>query len=263
MYSIEVQDLNYLGPVFTWCNRTEEQAFTAPKLDRVLGNLSWFNQLSQLVVKFGGPGISDHCYAIVTFGNKHNFGPKPFKFFKFWAEHKNFFDWVSEAWSGISYGTPMYILCSKLKAVKASLKKRYGIHFNGLPQRVLKARMELEQVQSLLLSSPSADLINNVKECSHHFISLSNAEESFMKQKARINWLNLGDQNTGYFHNSLKLSTARNSISCLLNEDGIEVEEPEAIKELAVNFYKRLLGRSSTSLVEDLSFFNSIILVGS
>ena len=103
-------------------------------------------------------------------------------------------------------------------------------------------------VQSLLLSSPSADLINKEKECSHDFISLSNAEESFMKQKARINWLNLGDQNTGYFHNSLKLSTRRNSISCLLNEDGIEVEEPEAIKELAVNFYKRLLGRSSTSL---------------
>lgn len=69
-----------------------------------------------------------------------------------------------------------------------------------------------------------------------------------MTRKARINWLNLGDQNTGYFLNSLKLSTRRNSISCLLNEDGIKVEEPEAIKGLAVNFHKRLLGRSFTSL---------------
>jgi hypothetical protein len=42
-------------------------------------------------------------------------------------------------------------------------------------------------------------------ECLHAYVSITKAEESFLKQKARNQWLELGDQNNSFFHRSLKV----------------------------------------------------------
>lgn len=102
-------------------------------------------------------------------------------------------------------------------------------------------------MQSQLLSSPSVELVSKGRECLHHYLSLSNAEESFMKQKSRNTWLNHEDQNTSFFHRTLSIRTARNSIRCLVN-DGVRIEDTKAIKELDVNFFKKLLGPPSSKL---------------
>lgn len=102
-------------------------------------------------------------------------------------------------------------------------------------------------MQGQLLSSPSVELISKGRECLHHYLSLSNAEESFMKQKSRNSWLNHGDQNTSFFHRALSIRTARNFIRCLVN-DGVRIEDTKAIKELDVNFFKKLLGPPSGKL---------------
>lgn len=109
---------------------------------------------------------------MITFGDKPNFGPKPFNFFRFWADNGNVLDWVREAWNGVYHGSTMFILCNKLKAVKATLKEINGNQFNCLSQRVLKARMELEPGQSQLLSFPSVELVSKERECLHHYLSL-------------------------------------------------------------------------------------------
>lgn len=70
------------------------------------------------------------------------------------------------------HGSTMFILCNKLKAVKATLKKINGNQFNCLSQRVLKARMELEQVQNQLLSFSRVELVSKERECLHHYLSL-------------------------------------------------------------------------------------------
>jgi hypothetical protein len=87
------------------------------------------------------------------------------------------------------------------------------------------------------------------KESLHEFLSISKAEESFFKQKSRNQWLNLGDQNTSYFHRMVKVRTSRNSIHMLMDSNGHQVREIEQIKDVAVNFYKHLLG--SDSLIFD------------
>jgi hypothetical protein len=41
-------------------------------------------------------------------------------------------------------------------------------------------------------------------ECLHPYVSATKAEEAFLKQEARNQWLQLGDQNNNYFHHLLK-----------------------------------------------------------
>lgn len=87
------------------------------------------------------------------------------------------------------------------------------------------------------------EVLNVLKECLHEYVFIAKAEEAFLKQKARNQWLQLGDQNKSYFHRMLKAKIFRNTITHLWDENGQKVEEVERIQEVAVNFYK-LLGLS-------------------
>jgi hypothetical protein len=53
------------------------------------------------------------------------------------------------------------------------------------------------------------------KECRHYYISISSAKENFLKQKSRINWLNLGDGNSAYFHKTIKVRNSSNLIKVI------------------------------------------------
>lgn len=59
-----------------------------------------------------------------------------------------------------------------------------------------------------------------------------------MKQKSR----KLGDQISAFFHRVIKLRNARNTIRCLYDSAGAKVDEPHQLKDLAVDFFKNLLG---------------------
>uniref|UniRef100_A0A2N9IPI3 Uncharacterized protein n=1 Tax=Fagus sylvatica TaxID=28930 RepID=A0A2N9IPI3_FAGSY len=63
--------------------------------------------------------ISVHSAAFISI---KTFGPKPFKFFNVWSDHKDFLSWVEEAWATEIGGSPMFTLSKKLKAVKAKLR---------------------------------------------------------------------------------------------------------------------------------------------
>jgi hypothetical protein len=59
----------------------------------------------------------------------------------------------------------------------------------------------MEQAQKEYMESHGdPGKLKREKECFHEFVSISKAEENFLKQKSRVNWLKLGDQNNAYFH---------------------------------------------------------------
>ena len=107
----------------------------------------------------------------------------------------------------------MYRLTRKLKSVKAALKA-FNLHsFAKLRERVVEAKETLIQAQSALLHNPhDLYLVDNEKRCLKIFQDLACAEEGFLKQKARVQWLKLGDQNTSFFHKAIKARNSRNTI---------------------------------------------------
>ena len=64
-----------------------------------------------------------------------------------------------------------------------------------MKQRVNQACDNLTLAQNGVLANfGSADSLLKEKECLHAYVSITKAEESFLKQKARNQWLQLGDQ---------------------------------------------------------------------
>ncbi|XP_058211806.1 uncharacterized protein LOC131323991 [Rhododendron vialii] len=74
------------------------------------------------------------------------------------------------------------------------------------------------------------------------FVKLSLAEESFKKQKSRVQWLSLGDQNSRFFHQKLKSHCSRSKILSLIDGSSTRLIDPEAIKGEILGYYMGLLG---------------------
>jgi len=134
---IEVDDLPFTGCFYTWTNNQDGDCFVAKKLDRVMANLSWMQRFVNTTVDFLAARISDHSSAVISIEQFISFGPKPFKFLNFWAEHKLFLDWITEGWRCTTEGYSMFKLYTKLKMVKRILKEKSKVVFRGLGQRVI------------------------------------------------------------------------------------------------------------------------------
>ena len=62
-----------------------------------------------------------------------------------------------------------------------------------------------------------------------------------LKQKAKLNWLTLGDDNTRYFHHSIQHRKNCNTINFLQLQD-CTISDPREIQEMFQKYYIDLLG---------------------
>ncbi|KAI8536166.1 hypothetical protein RHMOL_Rhmol10G0235300 [Rhododendron molle] len=220
------------------------------KLDRVLSNIEWLDSFPHAEAVFLPPGISDHCLMSVTMVPPLG-GRKPFKFFNFWLQHPQFQQILVSSWNEGVDGTPMYALTTKLKRLKGVLKSMNLKCYSNISRRVAEAREKLLFTQSLLFATPcDVALCQQEKELVGRYVELRTAEESFMRQRSRIKWLALGDQNTTFFHQKVCARRALNTILSLNDANGNRVEDPEAIKTLFIDYYTRLLGTAHEGRVD-------------
>ena len=115
--------------------------------------------------------------------------------------------------------------------------------FSNVQEKVEEARGTLYRTQADLLSKPNdPGLVLNEKICMKNFQELARAEEGFLKQKSRIQWLKLGDQNSNFSHKYVKARNSRNSIKSITLENGCRIEDPASIRQEFVNHFQTVLG---------------------
>lgn len=116
-------------------------------------------------------------------------------------ETKRFRYVVVNAWSITLYGDLMAILCRKLQLTKralVALNKRHDM----VCTNVEIARSELHSIQEQLVTASSNPHLLSMEKCAISKLNQAlDMEESLFKQKSRINWLHLGDDNTKFFFN--------------------------------------------------------------
>ena len=74
------------------------------------------------------------------------------------------------------------------------------------------------------------------------FAKLSEVEEACVKQRSRIQWLALGDQNTSYFHKCINGRGNYKKITSLVRNDGSKAETVKDVENEPISFYEILLG---------------------
>ncbi|GAV92453.1 hypothetical protein CFOL_v3_35832 [Cephalotus follicularis] len=202
---IEVEDIRGVGRFFTWSNKRDGKHIVNKKLDRALGNWGWHKEYNHSFAHFHNPGISDHSPVSVSLADSGSKGCKPFKFLNYLTKDSRFLDLVRGVWSQRAVGNPLEVVICKLRNLKRELKLTF--RRSNPCTRKETIRREIENIQSNLLHHPTdADLLLQEKDLISRLWNVSAEEESFLKQKSRVNWLKLGDSNNNFFHRAVTSS---------------------------------------------------------
>ncbi|KAH7846331.1 hypothetical protein Vadar_012601 [Vaccinium darrowii] len=139
--------------------------------------------------------------------------------------------------------SPFSLLYTKSRRIKPCLRQFNKEFYSDLQNKVVVAREELSDIQKLCAHTTSDPiLIGYEKLCLVKYNELRLAEEALYKQKSRINWLNLGDNNTIFFHKKVATHRMMNKILTICDGSDTRLEDPQAVKGEILRFYKKILG---------------------
>ncbi|KAH7865983.1 hypothetical protein Vadar_013903 [Vaccinium darrowii] len=145
------------------------------------------------------PGVLEHCFILVDILSAV---PRwiPFKFFSYWMKNVQFKSEVQKSWGLPISGPCCYHLYRRLTTLKLLLRSLNRHFFSRIGERVHQAREELAFAQEQCAKYPfNASLASEEKALYAKFIDLSLAEESFNRQKSRVQWLAWGIRILGLF----------------------------------------------------------------
>nr|GEV11083.1 RNA-directed DNA polymerase, eukaryota [Tanacetum cinerariifolium] len=196
-------DIPLGGFRFTWIDKW---ASKMSKLDRFLATEGFhdtFPNITGIILK---KGIPDHR-PIFLKESVVDYGPTSFRFFHSWLECKGFYDLVVDTWKSYDRGDSngMIFFKKKLQNLKQVIRSWSS------SKKLSDNQMKKEHQDWLSLidakvnqgSTSSNDLtlrISSLKILG----DIERKEASDLAQKAKVKWALEGDENTSFFHGSLK-----------------------------------------------------------
>ncbi|MBA0785623.1 hypothetical protein Gotri_027036 [Gossypium trilobum] len=201
-FSGGIWDLGFNGPAFTW-----QKGGTFVRLDRPLANDAWVSALSF-------------------------FQGRPFRFLAGWMKHGDFSNLVKEKWNFA--GNTFDSLNNFTSFAKDWNRNIYG--FLGTRKRNLMR--SLNNIQKTLEHSSSTYLSGKELEIRDELENVLDHEDLLWRQKARCDWLQLGDRNTNFFHSRTLKRRKFNRITTLRIDNGDWCTDQDILQAKAVDFFE-------------------------
>lgn len=130
----------------------------------------------------------------------------------------------------------------KLKNIKSDLKTLKRENYSNIQERVTNTYSLLQSAQVQALHTPTPVLFQQERDFHQKWMFLTLIEESFFRQKSRINWLSEGDFNTTFFHRMCQVRESYNAICSFISASGNLITDPLEMSELAVAHFISILG---------------------
>ncbi|KAJ9557074.1 hypothetical protein OSB04_011688 [Centaurea solstitialis] len=238
---VEVVDLNYTGIQYTWVQKPKRGDGLHRKLDRIMGNVEFMASFEGSRASFNPAGISDHAIGLLYIAAIKRNKVKGFKFDNFIADHDEFLHTVSIEWGKPVFGSFMHKLLTHLKRLKQPLRSLRG-RFGDISRRVSVLKTELDVIQVACDLNPSNPEL--LQDLAHLLVAYEQAlldENTFLKQRAKVKWLNDGNANTKFFHNVVKERRGRNTIRSIADLNGSFVYD-DAVGDVLFHHFRIFLG---------------------
>lgn len=245
--------------MFTWCNKRDEGVI-CKKLDRVLMNDVAVQRFQNAYSVFEAGGCSDHLRCRIQLFPPEEKLRKPFKYVNAIGKLEGFLPLVKEFWDQtpvLFHSTSaMFRFSKKLKALKPLIRELGREKLGNLSKKAKEAHEILCEKQKRTLASPSGNAVQEEAEAYERWLHVAGLEEDFLKQRAKLHWLDVGDHNNKTFHNAIRVRKAQNTIREIRCANGSIVNQQKDIKEEAVRFFSEFLngipGNYSGATTEEL-----------
>ncbi|XP_074306248.1 uncharacterized protein LOC141641489 [Silene latifolia] len=246
-----VTDLAATGAFYTWTNKQEPQTRVYSRLDRFLVNQEWQDQFPDMLAHYHPAGLFDHSLCTVSNAKLDITKRASFIYFNMWGRAPSFIPTVKDEWEKVYLGHKMFSVIKKLKALKPILKQLNKECYADIENSTSIAEKELEAIQLQIESDPqNAELIQQEMEISDKLKDMQAARISYLKQKAKVQWLEEGDCNTAYFHGAIRKRCSVNKVIQIENQYWKQCTDSHSIQEAFLDYYQSLLGsRKATEKV--------------
>ncbi|PWA79287.1 RNA-directed DNA polymerase, eukaryota [Artemisia annua] len=209
---VGLREYDLKGMNFTYLvNRQGECKLS--RIDRVFVCDNIFNKWPNACVRALNREFSDHAPLFLSLCDT-NFGPKPFRWFDSWIDRQVCEDIVNSVLVGWRNHGPADInLMRKLKDLRMKLNRwivKSRKKDNELEFSLKKDKEEMERLMEQKDLEESELWVWS--ECCKNLHEIELLRTRDLKQKSRVKWAALGDENTSLFHNVVNGRKARNSI---------------------------------------------------
>lgn len=127
---------------------------------------------------------------------------------------------------------------------------RWG--FNKYRKRAALIKDKEGQLAGMHEGEVGACGLRNIMELKEDINLLKRDEEAFWAQKSRIQWLQLGDSNTRYFHQVVAQRRRSNRIEALVDDLGNRATNMASMGQVVNSFYSGLFSSSGSHGLEEV-----------
>ncbi|XP_071688172.1 uncharacterized protein [Rutidosis leptorrhynchoides] len=221
------------GLKYSWRNKTGRKF---SKIDRFFITDNVLNALHELKGLVLPRGYSDHS-PLLLFQDKVDFGPTYFKIFDSWFSRPDFDATVRLAWDSISNDHNLDIV-AKFRLLKGHLKSWIHTARSNEAKMLKEITGKIDELD-IIIDSGSASLgdVELRNSLATEKSDLTKLIDLDSLQKARVKWDVEGDENSKFFHCSLKHKRRIQHIQGLL-VDGVWLDDPNDIKSRFYVFFK-------------------------
>ncbi|KAA3455720.1 reverse transcriptase [Gossypium australe] len=226
-------DLGYSGSWFTWERGNLPETNIRECLDRRVANESWMLKFPRGNVQHLVYSSSDHCPILInTDSITHPPSSRRFHFESWWTLEESFEGILQDFWvtSSASLVEKLELLQTCMKKWACGVKSKKG----GLMKKLT------EELEGLLKSERDDDTMARIIDTKIHLNMEIDKDEMYWEQRARANWLKMGDRNIAYFHKCATTRRRANTINKLVLDDGREISNSTEINEAATEFFEDL-----------------------
>lgn len=229
-------DLQHSGNHLSW-RGTRYNYFIQSRLDRAMGNCSWFERFPSgrcEYLRFEG---SDHRPVVVHFDVSICKKKGLFRFDRRLKDKPEIRKIVSDQWKS----DPRDSVFTRVCKIRGNIIKWVKEQNQNSNLMIKQAQMELET--ALSSSTPNTELITSL---SAKLEAAYKEEELYWSQRSRIQWLQGGDRNTSFFHAATRGRRAVNNFSVIENNSGQAVYKEEEIVQSITEYYARIFSGQMT-----------------
>ncbi|KAL2923502.1 Microtubule-associated tumor suppressor candidate 2 [Bienertia sinuspersici] len=174
MHGCGLEDMKASGRFYTWSNKQEGVNRVFSKIDRAMCNGEWCLQFPTTEAMFLPENTFDHTPIVIKVFPSPK-GKKPFRFYNYWTQHHDFMDTVQQVWATEIRGCHMFQIMQKLKLLKGKLR---------------------HLCQNEVQDPHNKNLIDQECQASRQFREANAQYQSWLHQKAKLHWLQMGDSNS-------------------------------------------------------------------
>lgn len=121
-HNLNLLDILFTGPRFTWSNNREDDHLIMELLDRAYASVDWMQEFPQMHLRNFPIIHSDHALILLKTSNDIRSMRRPYQI-ENWSHHyKEVQEMLREIWGLCIIGSPLYTLSRRLELLRTKLK---------------------------------------------------------------------------------------------------------------------------------------------